>query len=91
MRTEGETNLQALVSHASEILFLTTYMINFTPTDLLFSFPEEGKCILLSSVRVHVRVRVVVHRAHAHHCGAQEPPAGDRAATTTLPIRRTIK
>jgi len=42
MRTEGEASLQALVSHTSEILFLTAYMINFTPTDLLFSFPEEG-------------------------------------------------
>jgi hypothetical protein len=43
MRTEGEASLQALVSHTSEILFLTAYMISFTPTDLLFSFPEEGR------------------------------------------------
>lgn len=49
MRTEGEASLQALVSHTSEILFLTAYMINFTPTDLLFSFPEEGSNQRLSN------------------------------------------
>ena len=69
MRTEGEASLQALVSHTSEILFLTAYMINFTPTDLLFSFPEEGKrsgacrvcvCVVCVCVRARARARACV-------------------------------
>jgi hypothetical protein len=59
MRTEGEASLQALVSHTSEILFLTAYMINFTPTDLLFSFPEEGKRSVMPSPPVVCRVSCV--------------------------------
>jgi hypothetical protein len=73
MRTEGEASLQALVSHTSEILFLTAYMINFTPTDLLFSFPEEGKRSGACRVCVCARARACV-RVHSFLCRTMQAP-----------------